>query len=50
MAFSMMRQTIPFNLKPEYVDEMTVDAETEIKHKASCVCGNYWERIIRKTN
>ena len=22
----MMRQTIPFNLKPEYVDEMTVDA------------------------
>ena len=37
MAFSMMRQTIPFNLKPEYVDEMTVDAETEIKHKASCV-------------
>ena len=33
----MMRQTIPFSLKPEYVDEMTVDAETEIKHKAGCV-------------
>ena len=37
MAFSMMRQTIPFSLKPEYVDEMTVDAETETKHKAWCV-------------
>ena len=37
MAFSMMRQTIPFNLKPEYVDEMTVDAETETKHKVACV-------------
>lgn len=37
MAFSMMRQTIPFNLKPEYVDVMTVDAETETKHKAGCV-------------
>ena len=37
MAFSMMRQTIPFNLKPEYVDVMTVDAETETKHKARCV-------------
>ncbi len=37
MAFSMMRQTIPFNLKPEYVDVMTVDAETETKHKAWCV-------------
>ena len=37
MAFSMMRQTIPFNLKPEYVDEMTVDAETETKHNAGCV-------------
>ena len=33
----MMRQTIPFSLKPEYVDEMTVDAETETKHKAWCV-------------
>ena len=37
MAFSMMRQTIPFNLKPEYVDVMTVGAETETKHKAWCV-------------
>ena len=33
----MMRQTIPFNLKPEYVDVMTVDVETETKHKAWCV-------------
>ena len=33
----MMRQTIPFNLKPEYVDEMAVDAETETKHKAGYV-------------
>ena len=27
----------PFSLKPEYVDEMTVDPETELKHKAWCV-------------
>ena len=27
----------PFSLKPEYVDEMTVDSETELKHKATCV-------------
>ena len=33
----MMRQTLPVNLKPEYVDEMAVDAETETKHKAGCV-------------
>lgn len=33
----MMYPTCPFNLKPEYVDEMTVDAETEIKHKTGCV-------------
>ena len=33
----MMKQQNPFSLKPEYVDEMTVDAETEIKHKAGCV-------------
>lgn len=26
-----------FSLKPEYVDEMTVDAETELKHKVWCV-------------
>ncbi len=37
MVFSMMRPTSPFSLKPEYVDEMTVDAETEIEHKAICV-------------
>lgn len=37
MVFSMMRPTSPFSLKPEYVDEMTVDAETEIKHKVICV-------------
>ena len=42
MAFSMMRQTIPFSLKPEYVDEMTVDAETETKHKAGCVWKLAW--------
>lgn len=33
----IMTRTSPFNLKPECVDEMTVDAETEIKHKAACV-------------
>ena len=33
----MMRQTIPFSLKHEYVDEMTVDAEIETKHKAGWV-------------
>ena len=27
----------PFSLKPEYVDEMTVDPEAELKHKAWCV-------------
>jgi hypothetical protein len=32
-----MHPIYPFSLKPEYVDEMTVDAETEIKHKAGCV-------------
>ena len=37
MVFSVMRPTSPFSLKPEYVDEMTVDAETETKHKAGCV-------------
>ena len=33
----MMSPTSPFSLKPDYVDEMTVDAESEIKHKAGCV-------------
>ena len=33
----MKSQTYHSKLKPEYVDEMTVDAETEIKHKAGCV-------------
>lgn len=32
-----MHPIYPFSLKPEYVDEMTIDAETETKHKASCV-------------
>ena len=32
-----MIPTCPFSLKPEYVDEMTVDLETELKHKAACV-------------
>ena len=32
-----MHPIYPFSLKPEYVDEMTVDTETEIKHKAACV-------------
>ena len=32
-----MYPTCPFDFKPEYVDEMTVDAETETKHKAGCV-------------
>ena len=39
----MMYPTCPFDLKPEYVDEMTVDAETEIKHKTGCV-----RRVVRK--
>lgn len=33
----LMIRTFPFDLKPEYVDEMTVDAKTELKHKAICV-------------
>ena len=33
----MKPQTYLSKLKPEFVDEMTVDAETEIKHKAGCV-------------
>ena len=32
-----MHPIYPFSFKPEYVDEMTVDAETETKHKAGCV-------------
>ena len=32
-----MIPTCPFSLKPEYVDEMTVDPATEFKHKALCV-------------
>ena len=32
-----MNKTCPFSLKPEYVDEMTVDPATELKHKAMCV-------------
>ena len=27
----------PDLFKPEYLDEMTVDAKTELKHKAACV-------------
>ena len=34
-----MHPIYPFSLKPEYVDEMTVDVETETKHKAGCVHG-----------
>ncbi len=33
----MKPQTYLSKLKPEFVDEMTIDAETEIKHKAACV-------------
>ena len=33
----MKPQTYLSKLKPEFVDEMTVDAETEKKHKAACV-------------
>ena len=29
--------TCPFDLQPEYVDEMSIDAETAIEHKALCV-------------
>jgi len=32
-----MNKTCPFSLKPEYVDEMTIDAATEHKHKVICV-------------
>ena len=32
-----MIPTCPFNLKPEYVDKMTVDSDTELKHKAMCI-------------
>ena len=33
----MKPQTYLSKLKPEFVDEMTVDAEIEIKQKAGCV-------------
>lgn len=33
----MKPQTYLSKLKPEFVDVMTIDAETEIKHKAACV-------------
>jgi len=32
-----MSRTCPFDLKPEYADEMTLDETTGIKHKAACV-------------
>ena len=32
-----MIPTCPFNMKPEYVDEMSLDECTAIKHKAVCV-------------
>ena len=32
-----MIQTCPFNLKPEYIEEIEVDEQTRIKHKAACV-------------
>ena len=32
-----MIKTFPFDLKPEYVDEMTIDEQTAIEHKATCV-------------
>ena len=32
-----MIPTCPFNMKPEYVDEMSLDEITAIKHKAACV-------------
>ena len=32
-----MIPTCPFSIKPEYVDKMTVDSDTELKHKAMCV-------------
>lgn len=40
-----MNPTCLFSLKPDYVDEMTVDSETELKHKAFCVrtlLGSYY--------
>ncbi len=32
-----MIPTCHFNMKPEYVDEMSLDEVTAIKHKAACV-------------
>lgn len=32
-----MIPTCHFNIKPEYVDEMSLDEVTAIKHKAACV-------------
>lgn len=32
-----MIPTYPFSIKPEYVDKMTVDSDTELKHKAMCI-------------
>ena len=32
-----MIRTFPFDLKPECVDEMTIDEQTAIEHKATCV-------------
>lgn len=33
----MKTRKCPFNMKPEHVDEMTLNEPTAIKHKAACV-------------
>ena len=32
-----MTRKCPFDMKPEYVDEIILDERTAIKHKAACV-------------
>jgi len=47
-----MIPTCHFNMKPEYVDEMSLDAQTAIKHKAACVWklvgNNYSDEQLEK--
>ena len=47
-----MHPIYPFSLKPEYVDDMSVDPETELKHKAMCVrklLGSSYTQVELKT-
>ena len=37
MTTTEKTMTSPFSMKPEYIEEIEVDEQTRIKHKAACV-------------